>query len=229
MTQKRAFAYFSFLLAILFAVPVHVWGEVFALPTSDRLLTFEVTVPGFGKTKEVERGGKLVKVLVRTKFRVITREGSLFQIQDKTRGYWFGFVANLEKSGAVSVSQFGIVSPTPRVQNATGPFLSQEIKRDQVVTFFGSPSIDQKSDPKPKLDVRLKYVGVTNGSFPDAPPFRGTWDNSDEGQMESLRQIYGDPGEAICCVGCGPIRVCADSVGIPGCGECGSGGGYGQI
>ena len=229
MSQKRAIAY-CFLLAILFAVPVQVWGEVFALPTSDRLLTFEVTAPGFGETKEVERGGKLAKVLVPTKFRVTTREGSLFQIRDKSqaRGYWFGFVANLEKSGAVTVSQFGIVSPAPRVQNATGPFLSKEIKRDQVVTFFGSPGkIGQKSDPK--LDVRLKYVGVTNGSFPDAPPFKGTWDNSDTEQMETLRLIYGDPSESICCIGCGPIRVCGDAVDIPGCGACGSNGGYGQI
>lgn len=189
------------------------WGEIFALPASDRLLTFEVTVPGFGEAKQ--------RKVVPTKIRITTREGTLFQIQDKGRSYWFGFIATFsEKSGVATVSQFGIVSTEPKVAQATGPFRSKEVKNGQVVAFFGSPG---------HLDLRVRYLGEINGSFPDVPPFRGAWDNSDEKQMEAIRRIYGDPLESVCCVGCGPIRVCSDAVTIPGCGSCGNNGGFGQV
>ena len=219
MSRKTTLARVGLFGAILFA-SVGARGEIFALPKSDKLVTFEVTVPGLKGTKEIERDGKKVEVLAPTKIRISTREGSLFQIQDKERTYWFGFIATLGKSGKVTLSQFGIASPAPKEHNATGPFLQQEIKLGQVATFLGS---------KGKTDITVRYLGEKNGSFPDAPPFLGEWDNNDPRQMDSLRLIYGDPESAICCVGCGPIRVCADSVDIPGCGSCNGHGGASPI
>lgn len=210
MARKRTLIHFGFLLAVLFANPGVLLGDIFSLPKSDKLLTFDVTVPG------LKESTKKAPVHIR----VTTREGTLFQVQDKSRSYWFGFIATLEKAGTVSLFQFGIESQGPKQQKATAPALTKRLTRGPSVAFLSGPD---------KAEIQVRYLGATNGSFPDSPAFLGTWDNDDREQMEALRLIYGDPSAVICCVGCGPIRVCADAIDIPGCGACGSGGGYGQI
>lgn len=221
MSQRVGGYRLGIALLIVLGLSVRASGEVFGLPNSDKLLTFEVEMPRLGKTKEVARDGRSVELLP-TKIGVTTREGTTVKIQDKneTNGYWFAFIATIQKSGAVTVSQFGIVSPRKGVENATAPFHFIEIARGGEAAFFGSPG---------KLDIKIRYLGVRDGSFPDTPPFNGTWDNSDQGQMDGIHTTYGDSSQAICCVGRGPIRVCADYVDFPGCGSCGSHGGGAQI
>ncbi|MEP7009743.1 MAG: hypothetical protein ABJC13_05415 [Acidobacteriota bacterium] len=232
MVQKKLLACFGLAVGILFAVPPDVQGEFFGIPLSDTLFTFEVKVPGSECISVRDSKSFIDKLLgsndqapakIKNCPQVATREGTLFHIQDTTNGYWYGFIVVREAKGGVSVSRFSLTQ-----DRIAGQAVVQDADKPQLVQVGGEASFPFSKKPAaPK--IRLELLGEEEGSFPNSPPYTDPIDSDNHAQAEFLRLIYGDPSASICCVGCGPIRVCGDSVNL-GCGACGGGGGgYGQI
>src|SRR6185295_5448426 len=235
MIHKKLLVLLGVVVGILFAFPTEVHGEFFGIPSSNTLFTFEIKVPGFECISVRDSKSFIEKLLggldqthakIKNCPQVSTREGTLFHIQDTSTGYWYGFIVVREAKGGVSVSLFSL-SQVPIA--GAGQAVFQDADKPQWVQVGGAASFPlSKKASSPK--IRLSLLGEEEGSFPNSPPYTEPIDSDNHAQAEFLRILYGDPSESICCVGCGPIRVCADNVSL-GCGSCGSGGGggYGQI
>lgn len=132
--------------------------------------------------------------------RLTAREGWPFRIKESANSY---FVARLKTTNVVSLSQ--LLPPALNSGQAPKAVSVQAIERKKVATY--------KDDDM--NDVLVRYLGSKTKTVP-------------EGSEVVPRSGSAGRG-SICCVGCGPIRVCGDSVEIPGCGSCGTSGGFGAI
>lgn len=187
-----------FALLALFAAPAFA-GEALPLPTSDRLLTFEVGL--------FANGARVSPPSVR----VMVREGALFYIEERSLKVRLGFVARIERNGTVSASPSWVSEDAKGWLDLTPAGPSMIVPRLRGAAFLTGED---------RL-VRLRLVGLSTGSFPDAPPFRGHVDYADREQIEALRRIYGSPASALCCIWRGPFRACGYRVYVAGGGACG--------
>lgn len=188
----------ALLAAALFAVPAFA-GESLPLPISDRVLTFEVAL--------FASGARVSPPSVR----VSAREGALFYVEDQSLKIRFGFVAKMDRQGFVSAAPSFVGEDAGGWLDLVPAGPAQNVPRLRGAVFaIGEISF-----------VRLRFIGSSVGSFPDAPAFRGHVNYADREQVEALRKIYGNPDESICCIGFKAFRACGHRVDISGVGVCG--------
>lgn len=196
------FARISFFLATAFASMAQAGSaEIFLLPKSDKVFRVQVDFPAASGQKP-----QAATLLV--------REGTLAIVANKDSGVRVGFSPTLGRNGSVEVTSFRIVKTAENDDSVVEPMGSLK-------TQVGGPArpFFQLVGP----EIKLRVLSVSEGSFPETPPYEGNLDFSNPGQIEALREIYGDTSSAICCVGCGPIIVCANAVNLD-CGVCDSAG-----
>jgi len=190
---------FALLAALTLSAAPSFAGETLPLPVSDRLFTFEVAL--------FAAGARVSPPSVR----VTAREGTLFYVEDVSLKIRVGFVARIERNGAVSASPSFVSEDAAGWLDLTPAGAAQNVPRLRGVAFLiGETAF-----------VRLRLVGMSTGSFPDAPSFHGHVNYADRQQVEALRLIYGNPSESVCCIGVKAFRTCGHRVDIAGVGVCG--------
>jgi hypothetical protein len=182
----------------LFAAPTFS-SEALPLPTSDRVLTFEVAL--------FANGARVSPPSVR----VLVREGALFYLEEKSLKIRVGFVARIERNGTVSASPSWVSEDAKGWLDLMPAGPSMIVPRLRGATFLiGGTRF-----------VRLRLAGMATGIFPREPPFRGHVNYADREQVEALRLIYGSPASALCCSGTPSFRACGYKVDVSGGGYCG--------
>ncbi|HXU33906.1 MAG TPA: hypothetical protein VN851_25320 [Thermoanaerobaculia bacterium] len=201
----RAIVRLAWIGVLLF--PLGIRAELFGVPLSDSLFTFEIKAPGHEgclSATEADRGGSRFVSQERCP-QVSGREGTFFQVQDSTRGYSYAFFTAKNAEGEVTLMEIR---------------LSFDKKIGYAVSGIGRSAAVRLGGPEIDLGVKIRLLGQSIGSFSRSPAYTEAIDPSSSEQAEFLELMYGDPMESNCCIGCGSLRLCGNVVEVRGCGRC---------